>query len=380
MVKIGGIELWPTAKATVKRFMAADLQGMAAEVAYHLLFSIVPLLLFLTSLSGFIGRRIGTGNVMNDITAWLRTNSNLPESTIEVVLLPIEQILENQSGGLLSVGAVIALWSGKNAVASLMKALNGAYNVEETRPWWRKQATAIGLTIALGLALIGSSVFFVAGSAAGNQIAGWLGVTGAWITVWGWARFPLIALLLCVAVSFLFWAGPDRDAPYRFISAGSAVTVALWALVTLGLGLYFQYMGGYVAAYGILGGLLGFVFWLYVMSLILLFGGLLNEVLQRQQATGTVATGWAPATRVDHLGERPRGAVHGPPVPLTSSIHDGIRDAAGRLPSAEEAARRRQIERSGLDRQGRLLAAVRMLGASALAAVSAIILGVRNRL
>ncbi len=365
-MKIGGIELWPAAKATAKDFMAADLQGMAAEVAYHLLFSVVPLLIFLTSLSGFVGRQIGIGNVLGEITVWLRTSANLPPATVEVVITPIEQVLQDQTGGLLSVGAVIALWSGKNA--------------QETRPWWRTQAISLGLTIALGITAIAASFFFVTSTAAGNRVAGWLGVSGAWGTVWGWLRLPLIALIVCVVVSFFYWIGPDRHAKYEFITTGSIFTVVLWTLATLGLGLYFEYVGGYVAAYGILGGLLGFVFWLYLMSLILLFGGQLNAILHRQRATGSVESAWEPATRVDRLGVRPAGAIAGPPLLFTSSIQDELRDVAGRLRSAEDAARRARMTGRDHDRRRRFLIAARMLGAAALAAVSAILLGLRQRL
>ena len=73
---IRGIQLWPTAKATVKRFIDSDLQGTAAEVVYHLVFSLVPLLIFLTALVGFIFRGVA-GDVVDDITAWLRTERQL---------------------------------------------------------------------------------------------------------------------------------------------------------------------------------------------------------------------------------------------------------------------------------------------------------------
>jgi membrane protein len=377
VVTIAGIDLMATAKATVKKFIDSDLQGMAAEIVYHLLFSIVPLLIFLTSLSGMIGRRIGTGHVINEVTGWLRTDANLPSSTVDVVLTPIEQVLENQTGGLLSIGAVLALWGGKNAFTALMKGLNVAYGVEETRPWWKTWGIAIGLTIALGLAATAASVFFVASTAAGEQVASTLNVTDTWATVWEWARLPLIAVLLCIIVSFLYWVGPDRHKRYEVITIGSIFTVVLWAAATLGLGLYFQYMGGYVVAYGVLGGLLGFLFWLFLMSLILLFGGQLNSVLnQQRQAVAQAEV----ATRVDQHRLAEPGFI-GPPrlVPITSSISDEVRGTRDLLPSAEDAARRDQIARTGPDRRRGWQKAARLLGASALAAASAVVLGARGR-
>lgn len=380
VVTIGGIELWPAAKAAGQKFISSDLQGMAAEIVYHLLFSIVPLLIFLTALSGSIGQRIGVGNTVGEITTWLRTEANLPPSTVEVVLAPIEEVLANQTGGLISVGAVLALWSGKNAISALMKGLNVAYVVAETRPWWQTWGIAIGLTVALGLVAAVASFFLLTSSALGASIAGWLNLSAAWQTVWSWLRLPLIALLICVVVSFFYWIGPNRRSRYQLITIGSVFTVVLWTAATLGLGLYFQYMGGYVVAYGVLGGLLGFLFWLYLMSLILLFGGQLNAVL---------APGEDPATRVDRAEARDATATPQPsnehPVPsavlalATTPIQDELRGWRTELPSAEAAARRQLIARSGPDRQHRFIRAARLLGASAIAALSALIISLRGR-
>ena len=383
---IGGIELWPAAKTAVQKFMSSDLQGMAAEIVYHLLFSIVPLLIFLTALSGSIGQRIGVGNTVAEITTWLRTEANLPPSTVEVVLTPIEQVLANQTSGLISVGAVLALWGGKNAISALMKGLNVAYGVEETRPWWKTWGIAIGLTVALGLVAAVASFFMVASSTIGRSIARRLDLSTAWETAWSWLQLPLIAILICVVVSFFYWIGPNRHARYQLITIGSIFTVLLWTAATLGLGLYFQYMGGYVVAYGVLGGLLGFLFWLYLMSLILLFGGLLNAIL---------APDMDPATRVDRAEARDAAAAptvtsrHSAPVapevtaPLTTAptarIQDELRGWRTGLPSAEAAARHHAIARSGPDRQLRFLRAARLLGASAIAGLSALVINLRLR-
>src|SRR5215217_9236260 len=123
-VKIAGVDVVMTAKATFKQFREDDLQGRAAEVAYNLLFSIVPLLIFLTSLSGFIARAAGTDDSMQRITNWLF--DHMGTSQAQAVRDPIEKVVQSSHGGLLSVGAVLALWGGKNAVAAIMKALNTA--------------------------------------------------------------------------------------------------------------------------------------------------------------------------------------------------------------------------------------------------------------
>ena len=379
-MKIGKVDVVATVKATVKDFIESDLQGMAAEMAYHLLFSLLPLLIFFTALSGEIGRRIGTGDIVDQLTNWLRTSANLPASTIDVVLVPIEEVLDSQTGGLLSIGALVALWSGKNAIMALMKGLNVAYSVEESRPWYISWPIAVGLTILLALAGIVGSVFTVLSSGLGRWIAVRLQIELFWETVWQWLRLPLVAVILCIIVSFFYWAGPNRRARYEFITIGSIFTVLMWGVVTMLLGLYFQYLASYVIAYGVLGGLLGFLFWLNLMTLVLLLGGQLNAVIKAQTEPGSV-----PATRVDRASARKTEQAPGPgaaaqpaaPVAATRSILDEVRAQPRVLPSAEAAARHQALVADPPTRQR--TSTLRLLGAAAAAAISAVLVGMRNR-
>ena len=278
-MKIGRYELAPLAKALWKDFREDDVQGLAAQVAYNILFSVVPLLIFLTAMSGFISRLVGVNDAMASITEWLF--KNLPDDAANALRDPIESVIANQSGGVLSLGAVLALWGGKNAMASLMKALNVAFDVKETRPWLKKTGIAMGLTVALGLAIVAASAFFLAGSFVGEAFANMVGLGDTWTTVWSILRWPLIVLILVVALAFFYWAGPNVNAPFKWFTPGSIIAVLLWGIATFGLSIYFERFGGYNKTYGALGGVLAFVFWIYVMSVILLLGGELNSVATR---------------------------------------------------------------------------------------------------
>ena len=354
-MKIAGVDVVATAKATLKDFRKDDLQGLAAEVAYHFLFSIVPLVIFLTAMSGFISRMVGVNDAMSSITTWLF--ENLPTEAAEAVREPIQNVITNQSGGFLSFGAVLALWGGKNAMAALMKALNTAFGVEDSRPWWKKQAIAMGLTVAMGLAIVAASSFFLAGSFVGEGLANVLGLGDTWTTVWSILRFPLIALLLVVALAFLYWAGPDVDAPFKWLTAGSILAVVLWIIATFGLSIYFQFAGPSAETYGALSGVLAFVFWLYVMSLILLLGGELNSVLAVQQV---------PAVRAEVSAKGGDAKVAEQSTGFPRPIVAG--------PSAALAARQALAAEGAGGQQRRGTAALTTLGASVAAAVSTVVL------
>jgi len=253
-----------------------DFQGQAAQIAYYLLFSIIPLLIFLTALSSFVSQQIGVDDAMNNITDWVR--DRLPTESQAAVIDPIEETLNRSTGGLLSFGAITALWGGKNALAAMMKALNTVFDVEEGRPWWKQQVTAIGLTILLGLSSIAGSIALLLSSAVGSDIAGRIGLGSFWTSTWRWIQFPLIAVVLVLVLATVFWCGPDARHSFRSMLPGAIATVLMWAVAVFGLSLYFAYFAGYLGgAYGALGGVMAFVFFLYVMSFITLVGGQISE-------------------------------------------------------------------------------------------------------
>jgi membrane protein len=270
------------AKQTFKDFQEDDLQGAAAEVAYHVLFSLAPLLLFVAALTGFFSNAVGVDDVMYDVTSWLR--QNLPAETAQAVIDPIEKVLRSQSGGILSFGVVTALWGGKNSMGALMKALNVAFDAKETRPWWKRQLVAIGLTVGLGFALIFASLAIIMGSGFGDWLAGQVGLETTWQAGWTYLRWPLVVVLVSIALSLLYWAAPDVDADFKWLTPGAVLTIAGWVLASVGLSFYFARFAGYTA-YGALGAVMAFIFWLYVMGLILLLGGELNSVLGRMAGT-----------------------------------------------------------------------------------------------
>ncbi len=387
-MQVGGIGVLPTAKQVFKEFREDDAQGLASEVAYHLLFSVVPLLIFLTALSGFVSRAVGVNDAMGNITSWLF--ENLPQRTAVAVQEPIESVIASQSGGFLSVGALLALWGARNAMASLMKALNVAFDVKESRPWWKKQIIAIGLTIALGLGIVGGSAFFLIGSSIGAGLAESVGLGGTFTTIWSILRWPLIFVLVSLAVAFLYWAGPNVDAPFTWLTPGSVLAVLLWALATTGLSFYFRYFGGYAEAYGVLGGVLAFVFWLYVMSLILLIGGELNAVITLQKSPETQADLAAhPEKQGSDVGAARRGASGAASTAATDEVPSPAPDpqllpnpaigAAVPWPSAERLARQRLDDEDRAGHQRRAKSAMAALSASVAAALSAVIIRVTRR-
>jgi membrane protein len=264
-------------KHTAKSAYKDDLMGEAAGVAYHFLFSILPLLIFLTALSGQVSRVIGTNDVMRRITDFLF--DNLAYEQAVAIREPIEQVVDQNAGRLLSAGAILALWGGKNGIVALMKGLNAAYDVKETRSWPRRMVIALVLTLALAIPVLLVSAAALVRGVIQHWLGDSLGTGNTWTTMWGIARWPLLALVLFVGLSVLYCYGPNINMATWTVFPGAAMAVVLWGASTVALSLYFEYLGSYASAYGLLGALLALVFWMYIVSAIILLGGELNSSL-----------------------------------------------------------------------------------------------------
>ncbi len=264
----------------IKRIQRNELPVTAASMAYSTLFALVPLLIFIAALSGFVSRWIGADNTVGNVTDFLFRH--LPKSSAEALQQPIETILRKQVGGLLSVGAVLAIWGSRSVINGAMRAVNRAYDVEDARSFIVKNALVLALTVGLGVAIVACSAAVLLGSRWGDRTATKLGLGKQFADLWTYARWPLIGVLLAGALVLFFRVAPATPVTTRSVLPGAVVCIVGWAVAVMGLSFYFAVAGSYAAAYGILGGLLAFVFWLYVMSAVFAFAGEVNALVHRR--------------------------------------------------------------------------------------------------
>jgi membrane protein len=260
-------------------------------MAYTILFALIPLLLFLAALSGFVSRWLGTEDVVTRVTVWIF--QHLPLSAAAAVRDPIQEVLQNQAFGLLSISAVLSIWAGKSAISGAMRAVNTAYGRRDSRSWFMRTGISIGLTIGLAIGFVLSSTALLFGSRWGADVAGWLGLESIFPEVWSVARWPIIAVLVLFGLTVFFWVAPDNQAPFRFALPGALFTLIGWTAATFGFIYYFTVAGAYSTAYGALGGVLVFIFWLYVMSFVVILGGEINAVIDHHRCRDI-----APATGI----------------------------------------------------------------------------------
>lgn len=286
-MKISQVEWVPVGKAVIKEYNKDDVPGLAAELAYWIIFSIFPFFIFLATLAGLIGQAIGVTNILQNIT------DNLYQALDPETALTLRKVLEQiltPTGGALSFGAIIsavlALNSASTATGTMMKAFNRAYGVEETRNFIVSKLVALGLTLALVVLLIGGSILLTAGGALARILD--LGTFGTVILFILRIVGALVGISLGLAI--LYWKGPNIRQQFAWISPGSILTTLFIVIFSALFGLYVSLFAGasFNKTYGAIAGAIIFLFFLRILSTIVLLGAEFNAEAARRYDPVTI--------------------------------------------------------------------------------------------
>lgn len=263
-------------KETVNEFRRNDLMGMAHQAAYSLIFALPPLLIFFTALSSLAVRYTGV-DVFAQVLDVARRG--LPPPIYQTVDIVLKSAQSKAGTDVLSIGLVLALWGASGAVGAMMKAFNRAYDADDHRSYVKRKAIQIGLTLGLSVLVLASFILFVFGQRLGAWVAGRLGLGATFAAAWNIGRWPVIVIFSMVALAILYWAAPAIPKTFRWITPGAVLATLLWLGATFGFSLYLQ-IADPGSAYGALGALVVFLFFLYISSVILLLGAQLDAVVE----------------------------------------------------------------------------------------------------
>jgi membrane protein len=269
-----------TLKATVQEFIRDDALGLAAQLAYYLILALFPFILFLVAVLDAFGS--SSPQFVNELFDYLR--QVMPAQVFDLIESYTERTLRNEdtAPGLLSVGILGTIWAASGAFSALINALNRAYDVQETRPFWKVKGIAILMTLGLSVLTLGGVLLLIAGPSIGETIAEVFTLGDEFVVVWNVARWPAALLFMVVTVALLFYFAPDAGQPFRWITPGGFVGIALWVLASLAFNVYLSSdFNTYDKTYGSIGTVIVLLLYLYISSLTILFGATLNATLVR---------------------------------------------------------------------------------------------------
>jgi membrane protein len=295
--RLTGRSWWGALKRTVRGYNADNLTDWAAALTYYAVLSIFPGILVLVSLLGLVGHA---------------ATDKLLKTLGTVAPGPARDILTNsvrgvsQAHGIASVLAILglvgALWSASGYVGAFMRAANAIYDVPEGRPIWKRLPVRLGVTVVTGVLASISAVIVVFTGPLAEQLGRLVGAGGVAVTVWGIAKWPVLALVVALMLAILYWASPNARQGWRWVSPGGLLALVIWIVASVGFGLYVSHFGSYNKTYGALGAVIIFLVWLWLSNLAILFGAEFDAELERSRA---IAAGH-PAGREPYVELRDR--------------------------------------------------------------------------
>jgi membrane protein len=261
-------------KRSFSEFIADDAMGLSQQIAYSSLLAFFPAMAFVVG-------ALGLFHLFDDVKSLL--DPIAPNGVIRFV-----SSLQRDSGGGASAAAFVvglfgAVWAASGAMGSVIKAVNRAYNRQESRPFWKQRAIAILLVVLSGLTTALLFLLIVVGGKLGEAISKKAGLSGVFDWVWGIVRWPVAFAAILLFFAFVYYLAPNRDPrSWKWITPGSVVGGALWLVLSGLFALYVTFAGHYTKTYGSIASGVILLLWLNYSGFALLFGAELNSELDRQ--------------------------------------------------------------------------------------------------
>ncbi|MDX6693416.1 MAG: rane protein [Blastocatellia bacterium] len=281
MWKLGGLTWKKLGGRVWKEMNEDDVFGRAAQLSYYFLLALFPLLLFLMTLFGLFAE--GGSELRRNLMTYL--GQVMPGSATELVQKTLDEVSNSAGGGKLSFGALAALWAASNGMGAISETLNIAYNVKETRSWWKVRLVNVCLTIGLAVLIISALALTLYGHRIADSIAASYGLSAAFTITWKIVQWPIILFFILVAFNLIYYFAPDlKDQDWKWVTPGAGIAVLLWVLVSFAFRLYLSFFDSYSATYGSLGALIIMMLWFYLTGLAILIGGEINSEVENAAA------------------------------------------------------------------------------------------------
>jgi membrane protein len=267
-------------KRAFKAFKADHMTNIAAALAYYAFLAIPSALLLAAGLFSLFAGPHAISTLIGKL------HGILPAQATNLLQGSLTTMTQHKGTGvtILSIGAVLALWSLTGAMQNVMWATNIAYDQDEGRGFVRRRVTAVVMVV---FALIGFALLFgvlVLGPQLSNWIGSAVGAKSIVKAVWWAAEWPLLVAGLLVAFAGVMHFGPNVKHPrWSFLTLGAALSIFLWLVASGAFALYVSKFGSYNKAWGSLSAVVVMLTWLWLSSVALLFGVEVNAEAERSR-------------------------------------------------------------------------------------------------
>jgi membrane protein len=257
-----------------RRYDRDGVADSAAALSYYFVFALFPFLFLLATLVAYVPYVQASAD-----TLLARARSILPPEAMALIDAHVRGLVAKPRPQLLTLGLLLTLYAASRGMDAVRNALNIANGARESRPLWKTELLAFGMTVGGALAVLTSVAALAAGGSAGFWLAGQLGIAAPYVFVWGWLRWPVTAGVIALGSAAGYHLLPDVKRKFRLVTPGSAIGTVAWFSTTWAFGAYVTHFGSYNVAYGSIGGVIVLMTWFYLTGFIFLLGGEIDAML-----------------------------------------------------------------------------------------------------
>lgn len=255
----------------IKKIGYDDIFALGAQLAYYMVLSFIPFLMFLMTLVGF--SHLNSDAVLNLLSNVMPTEAfNLIQSTVI-------EIVDREQTGLLWISIALAIWVSSSGFKAVIKGLNKAYGVKENRSYIKLKLISMIYTILLALIVIATLFLFVFGDVIGDFFMKVLEHPEFIYYIWNMLRYVVVILIMILFFMFLYNATPCVRLGWLEVIPGAVITTLGWISISYIFAYYVNNFSNYSRLYGSLGAVFMFMTWMFITSMILILGGEINAVL-----------------------------------------------------------------------------------------------------
>ncbi len=247
-----------------------DVFALSSQLAYYLVLSFFPFMLFLMTLVGFSD--LSSGQILGGLGVIL------PKRILELTQSTVKEVSDNQYTGLLGLSIILMMWTASSAFKAIIKSVNKAYNFKENRSFIKLSIISMLGILALALIIILALTMLVFGNVISEYIKNTNQFYDIILIIWNIFRYAFIFIIMIVIFATIYRLAPSKKLTWKEVIPGSIFSTIGWIVVSFGFSFYIDNFNNYTRFYGSLGAVFILMTWLFLISMIIIIGVEINFV------------------------------------------------------------------------------------------------------
>ena len=252
-----------------------DIFALASQLSYYMILSFFPLVIFLTSLLASIDIDY------TDLTMTLK--NMMPLSVYKLTKSIVDEVITTQSVSLVGGSIFVAIWVASSGFRAVIKGVNKAYNIKETRSYIKRTIIAYISTIIFAFTIIATLIVLVFGKVIGDYILKLFPLTNVFVFIWNALRYLIIIIFLIIIFASIYKFTPCKRLKWKDVIPGAMLSAIGWIISSLAFSFYINNINNYSRFYGSVAAVFILMLWIFITSIFIIFGVEVNSVLTTTQ-------------------------------------------------------------------------------------------------